>query len=295
MNVMSLKKHQKYLQIALNSTIKEAEKIISQIPLQERILIEAGTPLIKSYGAEAIKKIRFFWQQRILGYAFADSETFQVQSGKFLSFGLFKKLLEEKMIQGLKQKRKPAENQKNSFALSGVRACGASVAKDDLLLTGLAPYIIADIKCADLAQREVEMSAEAGANAVTCLGAAPIETIDIFIEECAKLGVDSMIDMMNVENPSAVLEKIKTPPKVVILHRGVDEETFNPEKEIPFHQIQIIKSNYDILVSIAGGDNFQEVQRAIFNDADIVVVWKSFYKSTAQTTELAEQFLREIR
>ena len=65
--------------------------------------------------------------------------------------------------------------------------------------------------------------------------------------------------------------------------------------EWDFHQIQIIKSNYDIMLSIAGGDNFQEVQRAIFNDADIVVVWKSFYKSTAQTTELAEQFLREIR
>ena len=74
-----------------------------------------------------------------------------------------------------------------------------------------------------------------------------------------------------------------------------DEEDFNPEKEIPFHEIQRIKSDYDIMISIAGGDTFREAQRAIFNDADIVVVWKSFYKSTAETAELAEKFLKEIR
>jgi len=49
------------------------------------------------------------------------------------------------------------------------------------------------------------------------------------------------------------------------------------------------------MIAIAGGDTFRDVQRAIFNDADIVVVWKSFYKSTSETAELAEQFLREIR
>jgi len=91
------------------------------------------------------------------------------------------------------------------------------------------------------------------------------------------------------------LRKLKNIPQVVILHRGVDEEYLNSEKEIPFHEIQRIKSNYDILIAIAGGDTFQEVQRALFNDADIVVVWKSFYSSTEDTAKLAEEFLREIR
>lgn len=43
-----LDRRQKYLQIVLNSALEEAQAIISQIPLDKRIIIEAGTPLIKN-------------------------------------------------------------------------------------------------------------------------------------------------------------------------------------------------------------------------------------------------------
>ena len=220
-NQTRLVKNKKYLQIALNSTLEEAREIISQIPVSDRILIEAGTPLIKIYGAGAISQIR-------------------------------------------------------NMAPAGT-------------------YIVADNKCADLAAREVEMMANAGANASTCLGVAPIETIDSFIEECAKFNIDSMIDMMNVENALSVLKKLKKLPNVVMLHRGVDESEFSKEKQIPYYQIKQIKGNYNILVAVAGGDTIREVQRAIFNDADIVVVWKNFYQSNIETAKLAESFLGEIK
>jgi len=224
-NVLSkkvrLEKRKKYLHIALNSTLEEAAEIISQLPASDRILIEAGTPLIKIYGTEAISRIK---------------------------------------------------------ALAPVGA-----------------YIVADNKCTDLAAREVEMMANAGANASTCLGVAPIETIDSFIEECQKFNIDSMIDMMNVESALAVLKKLKKLPNVVMLHRGVDESEFSAEKQIPFYQIKQIKGNYDVLVAVAGGDTIREAQRAVFNDADIVVVWKNFYQSSTETAKLAESFLQEIK
>ena len=69
-----LNKKQKYLQIALNNNLSEAHSIINQIPLDKRIIIEAGTPLIKAYGADGIRKIRFFWEQRIFGYSSGISE-----------------------------------------------------------------------------------------------------------------------------------------------------------------------------------------------------------------------------
>jgi len=156
-------------------------------------------------------------------------------------------------------------------------------------------YIVADNKCADLATREVEMMANAGANAATCLGVAPIETIDRFIEECQKFNIDSMIDMMNVDSALSVLKKLKKLPNVVMLHRGVDETEFSKEKQIPYYQIKQIKGNYDVLVAVAGGDTIREVQRATFNDADIVVVWKNFYQASAETVQLAESFLKEIK
>lgn len=220
---MILNRKQRYVQIALNSTLEEARRIISMIPPNERILIEAGTPLIKVYGEKGIRLIKQW---------------------------------------------------------AGIRAIS---------------YIVADSKCSDLAQRELEMMVLAGASAVTCLGVAPIETIDLFIENCRQIGLDSMVDMMNVNAPVLVLRKLKELPDVVILHRGVDEETMNQEKLIPFNQIQQIKSEYDITISVAGGDTLQEVQRAVFNDADIVVLWKSFYRSVSNTAELVKNFLKEIR
>jgi len=218
---MILKKRQKYLHIALNNTLEEAENIISALPVSERILIEAGTPLIKRYGAEAVSRIK------------------------------------------------------------GLAPTGA--------------YIVADNKCADMAAREVEMMTNAGASAVTCLGVAPIETINAFIAECKRFEIDSMVDMMNVETPLLVLKSLKKAPDVVILHRGVDESEFSKEKQIPYYQIKQIKGSFDVMVAVAGGDTINEVQRALFNDADIVVVWKNFYQSDANTAELANSFLEQIK
>jgi bifunctional enzyme Fae/Hps len=253
-----LDKKQKYLQIALNSTLNEARNIIGQIPLDKRIIIEAGTPLLKAYGALGIKKIRSWWEERIFG---PSAQAFRTTGMVPLVMELIKKSAERK-----REKIAP-----------------------------FTPYIVADLKCMDRGTREAEIAREGGANAVTALGHAPIETLDAFIENCQKSGLDSMIDMMNVGFPLEVLRQLKNLPSVVVLHRGVDEEFFNPEKEIPFHEIQRIKTNYDIMIAVAGGDTFEEARRALFNDADIVVVWKSFYKSADDTAKIAEEFLKEIR
>jgi len=263
-----LDKKQKYLQIALNNTLEDARSIIEQIPIDKRIILEAGTPLIKAYGQKAIAEIKTWWEQRIWGYP---AGSFNPAMPNPLWFNLIKESLEKKAV--LKQKGRGGNIQNGVFA----------------------PYIVADLKCMDRGAREVEIASWGGASAAVALGHAPTETLDAFIEECEKHSLDSMIDMMNVEFPLNILRALKKPPQTVILHRGVDEETFDPESEIPFHEIQRIKNEYDIMIGVAGGDTFQEVQRAIFNDADIVVVWKSFYQSTAETAKLAEQFLREIR
>lgn len=251
-----LNRKKKYLQIALNNTLEEAKSIIFKLPLDERIIIEVGTPLIKTYGLNAIRLIKNWWKARILG------EIIDTKPEGFFQI----------LLSSFKAKENPESKNSN-----------------------LSPYIVADLKCMDRGAREVLIAKQGGANAAVVLGQAPIETINAFILECERQKLDSMIDMMNVEYPIEILRQLKKPPQVVILHRGVDEETFNPEKEIPFHEISKIKENYDIMVAVAGGDTFQEVQRAIFNDADIVVIWKSFYQSTEDTKKIAEKFLKEIK
>ncbi|OGM12520.1 hypothetical protein A2V80_01535 [Candidatus Woesebacteria bacterium RBG_16_39_8b] len=217
---MILDKRKKYLQIALNSTLSEAAEIIRTLPQSDRILLEAGTPLIKHFGIEAIRFIKNLRPQT---------------------------------------------------------------------------YVVADLKTMDRGATEVGIARLGGASGAIALGQAPVETLNIFIESCKKNELDSMVDMMNVEAPIKILRKLKRQPDVVVLHRGVDEETYNRDIPIPYIQINKVRSSYQVLIAIAGGDTIREVQRAVFNDANIVVVWKEFYQLSTQTTQIAEEFLKAIK
>jgi len=157
-------------------------------------------------------------------------------------------------------------------------------------------YVVADLKTMDRGEREVKIAASAGANAATCLGLAPIETINEFILNCKKLNIDSMIDMLGVEFPFEILQKLKTLPDVVILHRGVDEYENNKQKQVPYNQIHRIKGTYNnILISTAGAESAREVLSGFFNDSNIVIVWRSFYENPQNTKEIAEEFLKLIK
>ncbi len=224
-----LSSKKRYLQVALNSDLSTAEEIINSLPVSDRIILEAGTPLIKKEGVYAIERLYKLWDSRLY--------------------------------------------------TSGIKTRA---------------YIVADLKTMDRGETEVALAASAGASAAVCLGRAPVETIDSFIQACRKYKIDPMLDMMNVERPYRILRSIKTLPKVVILHRGVDEERFS-DKPLPIHMINKIKGAYDLMIAVAGGDTEREVRSAVFNGADIVVLWKSFYTFSRTVGEIATRFLKDIK
>jgi bifunctional enzyme Fae/Hps len=160
--------------------------------------------------------------------------------------------------------------------------------------------VVADLKTMDGAIEEVELAHNAGATAATVLGSATIETINLFIQKCKELEIDSMIDMIGVEEPLKVLLKLKQPPKVVVLHRGRDEETTRG-KVIKYKHINKIRSKYNVLISAAGGVDLKEARSAIFNGANIVVAnivstedpWTGI-QSDEDVATIAEQFLKTI-
>lgn len=255
----------KYLQVALNSTLEEAYKIINQLPPSDRIIVEAGTPLIKRYGEEGIRRIRGWWGARLNGLPTIPQANLEIS-------GILGVIINQAVKKNKSRKVMP-------------EAAGK----------GTLPYVVADLKMIDRGETEVEIAARAGASAAVAMGSAPIESLDAFIAACEARDIDPMIDMMNVDYPLAVLRKLKKQPSVVILHRGVDEENHNRQKMLPLHEIRRIKGNYDTMIAIAGGDTIREVESALFNDADIVVVWKKFYESADNTASLAEEFLKQIK
>jgi len=159
---------------------------------------------------------------------------------------------------------------------------------------GQSGYVVADLKCMDRGFTEVVMAKQAGASAATCLGLAPIETINEFIKQCRELSIDSMLDMMNIDFPFEVLQQLKNLPDIVVLHRGVDEAQ-NKEKMIPYHHINRIRGAYNVMISVAGGETFKEVNRAYFNGVDIAVIWRSFFDDPDNSKSLAEHFLSSIK
>jgi len=190
-----LDKRTRYLQIAFNYDLDLVRRVLPTIPYSERILIEAGTPYVKSEGEHGIREISRLWR--------------------------------------------------------GV--------------------VVADLKVADGAEGEVAMARQAGARAATVLGNSPVETLDLFVEECERLGMASMIDMVGVKDPLRVVLQMRKPPEVVVLHRGRDEEGTRG-KVIQYRHVNRVRSKYDVLISAAGGVDLKEARSAIFNGASIVVV-----------------------
>ena len=215
----------KHLQIAFNRDLGSVLSMIYSLPVNEHIIIEAGTPFIKKYGQNGISNLVQAWQ----------SQT------------------------------------------------GSQDA-----------YVVADLKCMDRGFTEVQAAANAGAAAATCLGLAPIETINDFIKTCRSCQIDSMVDMLNVEFPFEVLQKLPNKPDVVVLHQGVDEK-LNKEKKLPLYNISRIKGAYNSLISVAGCETVREVNSAFFNGADIAVVWRNFYEEPDNAPKIANDFLSTIK
>lgn len=261
----------KYLQIAFNRPLEETFSLINSLPLSDRILIEAGYPLIKNYGTKVIRMIKNIWHEKYLFSSESQSLSFENLAVQDVGFSLLKSIIKEI----------PNRNKKNNR-------------KEKIM--PFVPYIVADLKCMDRAFTEVEAAARAGASAATCLGLAPTETANEFIKKCEEIGIDSVLDMMNIEYPFEILSKLEVMPKIVMLHRGVDEGEENREKEVPYHEIEQIKNVYDdILVAVAGGETAREAVRGAFNGADIVIVWRAFNERPGDIASLAEEFLRELK
>jgi len=161
-------------------------------------------------------------------------------------------------------------------------------------------HIVADIKTIDGAVGEVDMVRAAGATAVTVMGSAPPETLNLFIGRCQDLNMDSMIDMLGVSDPLHTIRHLQIPPTAVVLHRGRDEEGTRG-KVIQYRHVKRVKSKYDVMISAAGGVDLREARSAIFNGASIVVVnivrpgsgWQGI-PSDGDVGAVARQFLSTI-
>jgi bifunctional enzyme Fae/Hps len=207
-----------YLQISLDAPeLERTKKIIAQIPGSDRVIIEAGTPLIKRYGTRVISELR-------------------------------------------------------------------SVAKDF--------FIVADLKTLDVGKVEVDIAYEDTADAVVAAGLAPPETLDAFVHEAKRLGIYAVVDMLNVDDPIGKLKSLKEFPDVVILHRGIDQESGRTSGLEHIQEIRQTFSDKKFLIAVAGGIVPETAKEALEKGADIIIVGR--YVTQSKDIERAVREFLEL-
>jgi bifunctional enzyme Fae/Hps len=206
-----------YLQVAMDLVdMGKVAQVLKEVPENDHVIIEAGTPLIKKFGLGVIGEIR---------------------------------------------KLRP-----NAF-------------------------IIADMKILDTGNLEARMAADATADAVVVSGLAPTSTIEKAISEARKVGIYSIVDMLNVQSPAKLIEKLKVKPDIVELHRAIDVE----ESAHAWGDIPTIKkaAGGKLLVATAGGIRVDVVKDALKAGADILVVGRAITASK-DIGHAADEFLDQL-
>jgi bifunctional enzyme Fae/Hps len=162
----------------------------------------------------------------------------------------------------------------------------------DLRETGRNLFFIADLKTLDVGKVEVDLAFDETADAVIAAGLAPIETLDAFIYEAKRLGIYAAVDMLNVKEPIKKLEKLKTFPDIVILHRGIDQET---GRTLGLETIPKLRQTFKdkrFLVAVAGGIVPETAQEALKKGAEILVVGR--YVTQSKDIERAVRELLKL-
>jgi len=133
-------------------------------------------------------------------------------------------------------------------------------------------FIVADLKTLDVGKVEVDLAYDETADAVVAAGLAPTETLDSFVHEAKRLGIYAVVDMLNVEDPIRKLKTLKELPDIVILHRGIDQES---GRTLGLELIQEIRQTFKerkFLIAVAGGVIPETAKEALQKGADIIIV-----------------------
>jgi bifunctional enzyme Fae/Hps len=153
-------------------------------------------------------------------------------------------------------------------------------------------FMVADLKTLDVGKVEADLAYDETADAVVASGLASTETLEQFVHEAKRLGIYGAVDMMNVDDPIKKLKPLKEFPDIVILHRGIDQETGRTlELDIIQEMRQTFKDK-KFLVAVAGGIVPETAKEALQKGADIIIVGR--YVTQSKDTERSVRDFLEL-
>jgi len=116
--------------------------------------------------------------------------------------------------------------------------------------------------------------------------------LNAFIHEAKRLGIYAAVDMLNVQDPIKKLRTLKEFPDIVVLHRGIDQET---GRTLGLELIQELRRSFEdkrFLIAVAGGIVPETAKEALEKGADILVVGR--YVTQSKDVERAVRELLKL-
>lgn len=151
--------------------------------------------------------------------------------------------------------------------------------------------IIADMKTVDTGAIELEMAAKSGASIVSILGASDDATITDAVQSAKKYGAETMIDLINVDNP---VERAKRMQELgadyLCVHVGIDQQMTGKD---PTDILKQVSEHVDIPVAAAGGLDPESSSLAVNMGASIVIIGGHITRS-ANVTESTRAIRKSV-
>lgn len=126
--------------------------------------------------------------------------------------------------------------------------------------------IVADMKIMDTGALEVRLAAEAGADAITVMGASDLSTIKEAITEGRRLGKMVIVDTMGTEH-SKIEEIERMMPDYICPHVGIDQQ----RRGIKLEDV-VRKTKTRIPLAVGGGITASTVHSFVEAGAQLIII-----------------------
>ncbi len=130
--------------------------------------------------------------------------------------------------------------------------------------------LLVDLKTMDVGEYEADFCFEAGADIVTVLGAADINTIKGAIKSAKRHGKKVLVDMINVADKVALAKEVKKlGADYVGIHSGIDQQNAG---QSPLEDLKSVSKKVKIPLVVAGGINLDTIDKIKAQKPAVIVV-----------------------
>lgn len=130
--------------------------------------------------------------------------------------------------------------------------------------------ILVDLKTMDVGQYEADFCFDFGADLVTVLGVADIETIKGSLKSAQNHGKKIVVDMINhPDKQGCVLELNTLGVDFIAVHSGIDQQAYG---ENPLDELKAIQSYTTIPLCVAGGIQLSTLDSIVQQQPHTIIV-----------------------